>query len=190
MPHSGGTPNVQKGTKHKINVRKCAISVLYFPGVQYSTGQGIIAECLSARQIIVLHIRLEFVCIYVCISITVLLRPRTYIGSRLHQVRHILRAFGVDFILGTRLPTSWTCLGGRCSVVSALQLTENAAYPEKHYFANSFNIYLAILRLLTTMAYYIKPCLLITPTNYIHVSKAYTDIHILLVIHLQHSDCG
>ena len=36
-----------------------------FPGVQYSTGQGIIAEC----QIIVLHIRLVFVCIYVCMYI-------------------------------------------------------------------------------------------------------------------------
>jgi len=40
----------------------------------------------------------------------------------------------------------------RCSqrLASVRKLTENAAYPEKHYFANSFHIYLAILCLLTT----------------------------------------
>lgn len=106
---------------------------------------------------------------------------------------HPARIWG-QFHFGNETADELDVFGGpvQCSqrLASVRKLTENAAYPEKHYFANSFNIYLAILCLLTTMAYYIKPRLLITPTNYIHVSKSYTDIHILLLIHLQHSDCG
>ena len=168
LPHSGGTPNLQKGTSHiRSMYRNVQLVCFIFPGVQYSTGQGIIAEWLSARQIIVLRIQLVFVCMYicmyVCISVTVLLRPHTYIGPCLHQVRHILHAFGVDFILRMRLPTSWTCLRGHCGAVSTLQVSQNGQRMQPTRKSNSFNLHLAILQCLLTTHGLLHQA---TPTNY------------------------